>query len=141
MANIRDILIEKINNSYWWHVPPRDPEAYKKRGKFLASTFLQAEFYGRPNDEPEKVNVKNPIFGFSELEILEKLFGKRKRKGYLKQILNAKNFYEARIDLDAKIYEKAKEFNFDAVVLMTQQGGKVLLKGRKPSSIELNLII
>ncbi|MEA1995057.1 MAG: hypothetical protein U9N18_02735 [Campylobacterota bacterium] len=141
MANIRDILIEKINNSYWWHVPPRDPEAYKKRGRFLASTFLQAEFYGRPNDEPEKVNVKNPIFGFSELEILEKLFGKRKRKGYLNQILNTKNFYEARIDLDAKIYEKAKEFSFDAVVLMTQQGEKALLKGRKPSSIELNLII
>lgn len=78
MTNIKNVLIEKINNSEWWHVPPQDPEAYKKRGKFFASTFLQAEFYGKPNDNSEKINIKNPIFGFSEFEILEQLFKKQK---------------------------------------------------------------
>ena len=73
-THIKDILIEKINKSEWWHVPPRDRDAYKKRGKFFASTYKQAEFYGRPNDVPEKVLISNPIFGFSKVEILRSLF-------------------------------------------------------------------
>ena len=41
----KEILIAKINNSYWWHVPPSDRDAYKKRGKFFSrSTFAQAIF-------------------------------------------------------------------------------------------------
>ena len=63
---LKKVLINKVNSSYWWHVTPRDPNAYKKRGKFLASTYTQAEFYGRPNIEPENVEISNPIFGFSE---------------------------------------------------------------------------
>lgn len=141
MTDIRNVLLQKLNTSDWWHVPPCDPDAYKKRGKFLASTFLQAEFYGRPSDNPERVNVVNPLFGFSDSEILVKLFGKRKARKYLNYILNAENFYEARIELDAKMYKQAKAMGFDAIVLMTPQGKKALLKGRKPNSIELNLIL
>jgi len=137
---MKSTLIEKINNSDWWHVPSRDPNAYKKRGRFLASTFLQAEFYGRPNDKPEKVCVQNPIFGFSELEILEKLF-EEKGKKYLKQIIDKSgNFYKKRIDLDAKMCNRAKSLGYDAIVLMVLSGKKDLLKSRKPSSIELNLL-
>ena len=137
---MKNILIQKINGSAWWHVPPRDPLAYKKRGKFLASTYLQAEFYGKPNINPEKVNIKNPIFGFSEYEILQKLFGSKASK-YLSEVNNpVKGFFKRRFSLDAVMYKKAKSLKYDSIILMTKTGERALRKGRKPNSIELNLI-
>src|SRR3989344_395935 len=134
-------LIQKINQSFWWHVPPRDPGAYKKRGKFLASTYLQAEFYGKPNDELERVKINNPVFVFSEKEILNKLFGAEKAKNLLSAVLcEEENWYQKRIDLDQKIHKRAKELRYDAIVLLTNNGKKELKKQRKPSSIELNLV-
>jgi len=50
-------FIARINRKDWWHVPPRDPSAYKKRGQFFASSFREAEFWGRPLDEPQRVRV------------------------------------------------------------------------------------
>jgi len=89
--------------------------------------------------EPEKVTVKNPIFGFSEKEILNQLFGKKGDK-YLDRVEKAdKDFYQKRIELDKKMYQKAKSSGYDAIVLMTEAGKKSLQKGRKPNSIELNL--
>lgn len=38
-------LIAHVNRKDWWHVPPRDPSAYSKRGKFFASSFREAEFW------------------------------------------------------------------------------------------------
>jgi len=46
-------LVAHVNRKGWWHVPPRDPTAYGKRGKFFASSFREAEFWGRPLDEPQ----------------------------------------------------------------------------------------
>jgi hypothetical protein len=37
-------LIAFVNRKRWWHVPSRDPEAYRKRGKFLASSYREGEF-------------------------------------------------------------------------------------------------
>ena len=139
MKNLKKILIEKINRSDWWHVPPRDPNAYKKRGKFLASTYAQAEFYGRPNIEPEKVNISNPLFGFSHLEILENLFGKQNGKSFLKKV-SGNNSYKSIIKLDEKMHNKAKQLNHDSIALMTKSGKNFLRKKLKPKSIELNLI-
>lgn len=137
---LKDFLIQIINAGEWWHVTPHDPDAYKKRGKFLASTYLQAEFYGRPKLEPERVGIKNPIFGFSENEILKQLF-KSTELNLLEDVKNAKkDFYQKRITLDAKMYKKAKLLGYDSIVLMTAQGEKALQKERKPNSIELNLI-
>jgi hypothetical protein len=34
-------LIAHVNRKQWWHVPPADPDAYAKRGKFLASSFRE----------------------------------------------------------------------------------------------------
>ncbi|MFA6119691.1 MAG: hypothetical protein WC688_07245 [Parachlamydiales bacterium] len=138
---IRKVLIEKINSSNWWHVRPQDKKSYKKRGKFLASTYKQAEFYGKPNLESEKVAIKNPIYGFSELEILTKLFGENAKK-LLDKVLNADNccFYNERTNLDAKIFEKARKSGYDSIVLMTKIGKNILEKGKKPNSIELNLL-
>jgi hypothetical protein len=137
---MKDLLIKKVNQSSWWHVPPRDLHAYEKRGKFLASTYLQAEFYGRPNIEPEQVCINNPVYGFSELEILKKLFGPNGRK-YLNEVIKEeKDWYNKRIELDSKMFFAAKTQGYDAIILMTEAGRKALQKGRKPNSIELNLI-
>ena len=62
-ATNRDKLLARINRKDWWHVPPADPKAYQKRGKFLASTFREAEFWGRPLDIPVRVRVINLIIG------------------------------------------------------------------------------
>lgn len=145
MPEIKDILIQILNRSNWWHVPPRDPKAYQKRGKFLASTYSQAAFYGRPNDNSERVTVKNPVFGFSEADILEQLFEKQDLDALLAlcvELTNADNpdVYQKRIELDARMYARAKQLKFDAIVLMSGSGKTALSKSRKPSSIELNLI-
>jgi hypothetical protein len=140
----REILVAKINNSYWWHVPPSDSDAYKKRGKFFASTFAQAEFYGRPNNEPERVNVSNPVYGFTEVEILEKLFTSEQiaKLGLNEMEKGAsRNWCKKRLALDHKMYLRARELGYDAIVLMTSQGKKDLQKNRKPRSIELNLLL
>ena len=56
-------IVAHVNRKQWWHVPPADPAAYSKRGKFLASSFSEAEFYGRPLDVPERVTIKMPLVG------------------------------------------------------------------------------
>ncbi len=140
---LKEILINKINKSFWWHTSPGDPNAYKKRGKFLASTYSQAEFYGRPNMEPEKVHISNPLFGFSEKEILEQLF-----PGMSEELLKDaegnddydKNWYNKRIALDGKMYRQAKKMGYDTIALLAPKGKKYLERNRKPRSIELNLI-
>ena len=139
-AGIKEVLIAKINKTEWWHVPPLDKNAYKKRGKFLASTYSQAEFYGRPNFNPEKVNVKLPIYGFSEKEILKRLFPSKYNKLYFQITKEGKNWYNRRINLDARMFRKAKTLGYDAIVLLTSQGKDRLKINRKPFSMELNLL-
>ena len=123
-------------------MPPRDPDAYKKRGKFLSSTFSRAEFWGRPLDIPDKVTISNPIYGFSEIEILKVLFGKRKAGIFLNRVskLRGDMFFRSRFALDHKMYLRAKQLGYDAIVLMTERGRISLNKNRKPRSIELNLL-
>lgn len=141
-TGIKEILINKINQSLWWHVTPGDPNAYKKRGKFLASTFDGAGFYGRPNDTPEKVYISNPVFGFPEAEILKKLFpcDYKKIQDRFTGRKYHDNWYENRIGLDARIFRRAKELGYDAIVLLGSTGKNALKKSRKPRSIELNLL-
>jgi len=137
---MQNLLIQKINQSDWWHVPPSDPGAYNKRGKFLASTYRQAELFGKPNLEPVKVEIRNPIWGFSEIELLKQLF-KSNGTNMLKNInVDDKDFYQKRLALDANMHKKAKLLGYDSIVLMTKQGKIALQKGQKPKSIELNLI-
>lgn len=135
----KNILINKINQSLWWHVTPKDFTAYKKRGKFLASTYKQAEFYGRPNDTPEKIEISNPICGISEISILKILFPMNYKKLYTSVLGDHKDWYKRRIKLDSKMYQKAKIMGYDAIVLLGSNATKYLIKNRKPHSIELNL--
>ena len=91
--------------------------------------------------DPERVEIENPVFGFSEKEILEQLFESAGLK--LLEDMEAvsdNNFYRKSIALDAKMYRRAKSLGYDAIVLMTQRGKKALQKGWKPNSIELNLM-
>ena len=135
----KKILINKINQSLWWHVTPKDPKAYKKRGKFFASTYTQAEFYGRPNDFPEKVEIKNPVYGTSERKILKILFPTEYRSLMSGVEYDDKEWYDRRIKLDSKMYQKAKKLGYDAIVLLGNNGEQYLKKNKKPHSIELNL--
>ena len=154
--NIKEVLTDKINKSEWWHVTPRDPQAYKKRGKFLASTYQKAEFYGRPNDIPDKVFITNPIYGFSEKEILLQLFPGEHNNRFLEEYKkmkladlrasskdvykHAEYWYQKRIRLDAAMFKRAKSLGYDAIVLIAAVGRKALERNRKPRSIELNLL-
>lgn len=135
--NLKKILVDKINKSVWWHVTPQDINAYKKRGKFLASTYAQAEFYGRPNDVSEKVFITNPIYGCSEIEILKNIFPKNYKKLFSK--VDDVGSYSSRINLDAKMFSKAKRMGYDAIVLLGSNGIEYLSRNRKPHSMELNL--
>lgn len=138
---INKTLIEKINQSEWWHVAPQDPNAYKKRGKFLSSTYRQAEFYGRPNDIPEKVSIANPVYGTSEIEILKKLFPGRYKKLFTHVLDDErKDWYQRRVGLDAKMCHRAKYLGYDSIVLLGALGRRYLRRNRKPPSIELNLL-
>jgi hypothetical protein len=138
--NIEEVLIDKINKSEWWHVSPGDPEVYKKRGKFLASTYQQAEFYGRPKDMPYRISIENPVYGFSEVEILEKLFPDSYKNMVLSDDEDMEDYYKARIDLDAAMFRRAKLLGYDSIVLLTKSGRRSLETNRKPNSIELNLL-
>src|SRR5258708_40252368 len=69
-------LVAHVNRKKWWHVPPRNPKAYSKRGQFLASSFREAEFWGRPLDEPLRVTVANPLISDEE-RIESELLGRR----------------------------------------------------------------
>lgn len=124
-------IIAHVNGKSWWHVPPRDVTAYKKRGRFLASSYREAEFWGRPLDEPQRVNVKCPLVG-DEVTIEQILFGRR---------LSEENIgIEKRFQLDAKMKKAAQAHGFDAIPLLTTKGfSEFKSKGLIPRSLELKV--
>ena len=125
-------LVAHINRKEWWHVRPRDPRAYSKRGKFLASSFREAEFWGRPLDEPQRVAVSKPLVGDEET-IEKKLFGRR--------VSSEDIDLEQRWKLDAKIKRVALGKVYDSVVLMAPKAfAEFKLSGKLPRSLELNLL-
>lgn len=139
--NIEHVLINKINASNWWHVTPNDTEAYKKRGRFLASTYNQAAFYGRPNNQPEKVSIKYPLWAASEESLLKLLFPNTYREKFKMVTGSERNYYKQRIELDAQMHQKAKKLGYDCIVLLGFTGIHDLTRNRKPHSIELNLCV
>lgn len=125
-------LVLHVNRKKWWHVPSRYPRAYSQRGKFLASSFREAEFWGRPLDEPQKVVVRKPLVG-DELSIEKALFSKR--------VSDQQITMNQRWALDAKIRKVALREGFDSVVLMTAKGfAKFKATGEIPRSMELNVL-
>lgn len=125
-------LIAYINRKAWWHVPPRDPTSYSKRGKFFASSFREAEFWGRPLDEPKRVAVTNPLLG--DEETVEKtLFGRRISRDDFEM--------EERWKLDAKMKRAALAKGYDCILVMTPRAfNRLRISGKLPRSIELNVL-
>jgi hypothetical protein len=127
-----DLLVANVNRKRWWHVPPRDSEAYRKRGKFLASTFEEAEFWGRPLDEPQKATIARPLVG-DEAAIEEELFGRRISRDDIG--------LEGRWKLDAKMRRAALARGYDSIVLMTPAAfARFTSSGKVPRSLELNIL-
>jgi hypothetical protein len=125
-------LIAHVNRKDWWHVPPRDPSAYSKRGKFFASSFREAEFWGRPLDEPQRVTIKRPLVGDEDtIEMI--LFARR--------VSSEDIAMEKRWVLDARIKKAALAHGYDSIVLMTPQAFSAFNSiGTLPRSMELNIL-
>jgi hypothetical protein len=125
-------LIAHVNRKDWWHVPPRDPSAYSKRGKFFASSFREAEFWGRPLDEPQRVTNTRPLVGDEDtIEMI--LFGRR--------VSSEDIAMERRWVLDARIKKASLAHGYDSIVLMTPQAFSAFNSiGTLPRSMELNIL-
>ncbi len=125
-------LIAHVNRKQWWHVTPADPAAYQKRGKFYASSFREAEFYGRPNDLPERVSIANP-FVCDSLSIEKELLG---RVATYEGI----GFREIAA-IDARLRSAALRRGFDSIVLLSKSGLRSFrATGKIPRNIELNIL-
>jgi hypothetical protein len=125
-------LVAHVNRKSWWHVPPHDPNAYSKRGKFLASIFREAEFWGRPLDEPQSVGITKPLIGDEET-IEKELFGRR--------ISSEDIAIEERWKLDAKIKRAALRKGYDSIVLLAPRAfTEFQSTGKLPRSMELNVL-
>jgi len=132
----KDKLLARINRKDWWHVPPSDPKAYENRGMFLASTFREAEFWGRPLDTPIRVNVLNPIIGDESTIQNELGVVSPKYPGD-----DSPRLFEWRWALDAKLKNAALAKGYDAIVLLSSSGyAQFVGEGKLPLSIELNLL-
>jgi hypothetical protein len=124
-------LVTFVNQKQWWHVPPRDPGACRKRGKFLASSYREAEFWGRPLMDPIKVSIKRPLVG-DEATIERRLFGR--------QISHEEFGMEQRWKLDAKMKRAALALGYDSILLMAvKEFAEFRSHGKRPRSLELNL--
>lgn len=131
-AALFEKLVAHVNRKAWWHVPPRDATAYSKRGKFFASSFSEAEFWGRPLDAPQKVVVKRPLVG-DEDTIERALLGHR--------VSYEDIDVEERWDTDAKMRGAALAKGYDSIVLMTSKAyAKFKASGTLPRSMELNVL-
>jgi hypothetical protein len=130
----RDKLLARINRKDWWHVPPAAPKAYQQRGKFLASTFREAEFWGRPLDTPIRVRVANPIIG-DEPAIETELLGAPS----LYPGDDSPKMLEWRWKLDAKLKKAALSKGYDSIILMSSSAyAKFAMEGGMPLFLELN---
>jgi hypothetical protein len=103
---------------------------------FLASTFREAEFWGRPLATPIRVKVVNPIIGDectiqNELGVVPPKYPGDDSPRLLKW----------RWNLDAKLKKTALSKGHDAIVLLSSTSyAKFLAEGTLPLSIELNLL-
>jgi hypothetical protein len=132
MTNARNQkLVRHVNRKHWWHVPPQDPTSYRNRGKFFASSFSEAEFYGRPLDVPERVKISRPLVG-DERTIARVLGIPPQHEGMSLEEIAAH---------DALWRNAALAKGFDSIVLMSPKAfAKFRDDGKPPRSLELNVL-
>src|SRR4030066_984294 len=132
-------LANQINKRKWWHSPPADRKAYKERGIFLASSYEECEFYGRPLNEPIKVSVSNPLVD-TEDNIIRFLFGNNSPQLFAYLALTngtIKEPIKARFKLDKDLFKAAKDQNYDAIAVVTNKGLAKVRNHKLPNSVEL----
>jgi len=131
-SELYERIVAHVNRKSWWHVPPVDPNAYRKRGKFLASSFGEAEFWGRPLDDPQRVTVAMPIVGDEET-IERGLFGKT--------VSTEDISVPQRFRLDAEMKKAALAKGYDSILLMSPRSFvRFKSTGKIPRSLELNIL-
>lgn len=124
-------LIAYLKRKQWWHVPPQDPNAYSKRGKFYSATYREAEFYGRPNDSPEKVTVERPLIG--DEKTISKVLGIPPQRDAMT--------LEEIAERDARWRNAALAKGYDSIVLIVPKAfAEFKASGKLPRSIELNIL-
>ncbi|MFN8138955.1 MAG: hypothetical protein U0R49_04065 [Fimbriimonadales bacterium] len=132
-------LMRRVHRKYWWHGTPDDPDAFKKRGQFFASTYLEAEMYHR-HPQPYKVKISKPLIG-DENAIMFRLFGSGPHRAldlYQECLSDDLGPLDHRFELDALMKERAVELGYDSILLMSAYGYRRYRTGRLPRSLELN---
>ncbi len=132
-------LVRSLNRRQWWHVVPLDPEAYAKRGKFYASTFEEAQFYGTPGPA-ERVEVHSPLV--TDNAGLETFLSGKPIPSKLWDTLHGFGYsYQFRVSVDARLRDLAGSRGFDSIALLSEPGfQRWLSTGRVPRSVELNVL-
>ena len=125
-------LVAYIKAHKWWRTALPSKTAIKARGVFYASSFHEAEFYGRPLDTPFMLEVISPLFG-DESHIME----------MLELPLPPDNISgKERFALDAEMLKRARGLGYDSIALMTPAGyWDYLVKGKIPRSIEIQVFL
>lgn len=130
-SSVTKKIVAHVNRKNWWHVPPHDPMAYSKRGKFFASSFREAEFYGRPLDSPQHVVIAKPLVG-DEQAIAHVLGIPPQHDGMSLEEIAAH---------DVLWRNAALAKGFDSIVLVTPKAfARLASDGKLPRSLELNLL-
>ena len=126
----RQKLINRVNRKAWWRTCMPNKKAIRDRGLFFASSFEEAEFYGRPLDTPFRVRIENPIIGhFDHIQ---------------KQLLcNTVEFNDTITGIfvhDKLLKERAQQQGFDSIIVISESSHKkYCLENRLPRSMELNV--
>lgn len=123
-------LIKRVNRKAWWRTCLPSKKAIRDRGLFFASSFEEAEFYGRPLDTPFRVQIKNPLVG-SFAHVQKKLLGH-----YEPRIHTIKQIFAR----DRLIRKHAGILGFDSIIVLSEKGYRnFCADGTLPRSIELNV--
>jgi hypothetical protein len=131
-SSVTERIVAHVNRKKWWHVPPNDPMAYSKRGKFFASSFREAEFYGRPLDIPQRVVIAKPLVG--DEQAIAKVLG-------IPPQHDGMSLEEIAVH-DVLWRNAALAKGFDSIVLMTPKAFTHFTSDDKlPRSLELNLLL
>ena len=111
-------LVLHINAHKWWRTTLPDAKMVNSRGLFYASSYKDAEFYGRPIDIPFTINVKRILFG-DEVHIMQTL-------GL--PLHNQDIRIKKRFALDAKMKRLAIVKGYDSIALFTTKGYQIYMK-------------
>ena len=125
-------LVLHINAHKGWRTALPDAKMINRRGLFYASSYKEAEFYGRPIDIPFTINIKRPLFG-DEIHVMQTL-------GL--PLPNQDISIKERFAMDAKMKRLAIAKGYDSVALFTTKAYQTYMKtGTIPRSIELQVFI